>query len=40
MSPDCVIAHIDSSLEDEEEMTLNRKKGLKELLVERNKELA
>ena len=32
-----VIAHINDSLEDEEKMALNRKKGLKELFVERNK---
>ena len=32
-----VIACIDESLEDEEEMALNKKKGLKELLMERNK---
>ena len=32
-----VIARIDDSSEDEEEMALNKKKGLKELLAERNK---
>ena len=32
-----VIAQIDDSLEDEEKMTVNRKKGLKELFAERNK---
>ena len=32
-----IIARIDDSSEDEEEMALNRKKGLKELLTERNK---
>ena len=36
-TPGLVIAHIDDSLEDEEKMALNRKKGLKELFVERNK---
>nr|POF26706.1 hypothetical protein CFP56_60856 [Quercus suber] len=35
-----VIARMDDNLEDEKEMALNRKKGLKELLAERNKELA
>jgi len=35
-TPGLVIARIDDSSEDEEEMILNRKKGLKELLVERN----
>ena len=32
-----VIARIDDSSKEEEEMTLNRKKGLKELLTGRNK---
>ena len=36
-TPGLVIAHIDDSLEDEEKMALNRKKGLKELFAERNK---
>ena len=35
-----VIARIDDSFEEEEEMALNRKKGLKELLAEKNKEPA
>ena len=36
-TPGLIIAHIDDSLEDEEKMALNRKKGLKELFIERNK---
>ena len=36
-TPGLIIAHIDDSLEDEEKMALNRKKGLKELFAERNK---
>ena len=35
-TPGLVIARIDDSSKDKEEMVLNRKKGLKELLVERN----
>ena len=35
---DLVIAHIDNSSEEEEkEMTLNRKKGLRKLLMDRTK---
>ena len=36
-TPGLVIAHIDDSLENEEKMALNKKKGLKELFAERNK---
>ena len=32
-----IVAWVDSSFEEEEEMALNRKKGLKELIAERNK---
>lgn len=32
--------HVDDSSEEEEEMALNRWKGLRELLADRNKELA
>ena len=36
-SPRLIVAWVDSSFEEEEEMTLNARKGLKELLVGRNK---
>ena len=36
-SPRLIVAWVDSSFEEEEEMALNRKKGLKELIAERNK---
>ena len=36
-SPRLIVAWVDSSSVEEEKMTLNMKKGLKELLVERNK---
>lgn len=34
---DLIVARIDSSIEEEEEMALNRNKGLKELLADRAK---
>ena len=36
-TPGLIIVRVDDSLKDEEDMALNRKKGLKELLAERNK---
>ena len=39
-SPKLIVAWVDNSLEEEKEMALNKRKGLKELLVERNKGLA
>ena len=36
-SPRLIVAWVDSSFEEEEEMALNRKKDLKELITERNK---
>ena len=36
-SPRLIVAWVDSSFEEEEKMALNRKKGLKELIAERNK---
>ena len=36
-SPKLIVAWVDSSFEEEEEMTLNARKGLKELFVGRNK---
>ena len=39
-SPKLIVAQVDNSLEEEEEMALNKRKGLKELLAERNKRSA
>lgn len=36
-APSFVIAHINSSLEEEEEMTLNKRETLKDLIVNRGK---
>ena len=36
-SPRLIVAWVDNSFDEEKEMALNRKKGLKELLAERNK---
>ena len=36
-SPKLIVAWMDNSFDEEKEMALNRKKGLKELLAERNK---
>ena len=36
-SPKLIVARVDSSSEEEEEMALNQRKGLKELLVGKNK---
>ena len=36
-SPKLKVARVDSSSEEEEEMALNQRKGLKELLVGKNK---
>ena len=35
--PKLIVAHVDYSSEEEEEMVLNQRKGLKELLAGRNK---
>ena len=39
-SPKFIVAQVDNSLEEEEEMALNKRKGLKKLLAKRNKGLA
>ena len=36
-SPKLIVARVDSNSEEEEEMALNQRKGLKELLVGKNK---
>ena len=39
-SPKLIVAQVDNNLEEEEEMALNKRKGLKEILAERNKRSA
>ena len=39
-SPKFIVARVDDSSKEEEEMALNRKKGLRELLIDRAKEQA